>query len=444
MTMNRFLVVAMLTVGGLLATLMAPAGAIFNGNTPDTDEVPGWLVRLEWGDGGSGRCTGALVDHEVVLTGAHCLDQAANETISLFRTEGFNARISLGNIRDTAIHPNHLEGDDYADLALIRLQQPVPSEVETLRVSGRRTGHVLTTWGYGFHDDEFDQDRRARSFVGEVNTFSRNDVNCGGSGTFCVTAFSDVQGICGGDSGGPVVSATTGDLVGVTKAAINTNDGSLFTRGTDVYGRTITCSGSALTADPARDLWVRATIANWACGVNLISDQQAIEDDPARQRSIVMHGWDERAPLAVQHDVIVGTVGNDRNDGPSGTNDPILGRGGNDTICGRQGNDDLRGNTGRDIIYGGDGADTIWGHQGEDTLLGQRGNDTLRGGNNIDTIQGGDGNDHLVGGNGNDILRGGDGNDRLWGSAGLNDRGDGDGGTDTCVNVENSSSCLVR
>ncbi|HAX19216.1 MAG TPA: hypothetical protein DCY64_02895 [Hydrogenophaga sp.] len=105
-----------------------------------------------------------------------------------------------------------------------------------------------------------------------------------------------------------------------------------------------------------------------------------------------------------------------------------------DSYVGSDGNDALSGNGGNDTLYGGDGHDSLDGGEGDDMLFG------------------GAGSDFFVGGPGNDTIDGGAITDRLaysdlnfatyeWASGAVNidlEQGtasDGDGGTDTLINV---------
>ena len=162
-------------------------------------------------------------------------------------------------------------------------------------------------------------------------------------------------------------------------------------------------------ADPSVDLWVRAQIAEWACGVNLLSEEEELETDPNDQRNIVMWGWGERQTGG--RDIIIGTP----------DDDAITAGAGNDTVCGRDGDDNLGGGRGADTLHGGDG---------DDTLRGENGPDKLHGGDGDDTLRGHEGKDELNGDLGeNDDLGGGPGNDRLIDAGGSLNGGN---GADVC------------
>ena len=161
-----------------------------------------------------------------------------------------------------------------------------------------------------------------------------------------------------------------------------------------------------------------------------------------------------------QDDVIVGTSGDDRILGLAG-NDLICGLAGNDFAAGASGvdrlfggtgNDELRGGTGNDELFGGSGNDVLRGSSGNDQISGEAGDDEIHGNVGNDQLDGGAGNDTLFGGQQDDQLLGGEGDDELFGHAGVdmldggagNDVGRGGPAADTCVNVEQSSSCVAQ
>lgn len=175
-----------------------------------------------------------------------------------------------------------------------------------------------------------------------------------------------------------------------------------------------------------------------------------------------------------------GTVGADYITGDSGNN-ALYGMGGNDTFIATSGTDSYDGGTGIDTLdfssatgiininlFGGlinnggfgnggtvTGVENVIGTAFNDTIAGNNDANNLTGGSGDDTLHGLDGNDTLSGDAGNDTLTGGLGNDTLDGGVGIDtvsyasaaagvqiDLGsgifsDGDGGTDTLLNIEN-------
>jgi Ca2+-binding RTX toxin-like protein len=178
-------------------------------------------------------------------------------------------------------------------------------------------------------------------------------------------------------------------------------------------------------------------------------------------------------------DTILGGAGADLILG-GGNDDELWGEAGNDTIDGGAGSDLVRyrnstagvtvnlttgiGNDGMggtdslisiERVHGSDHADTLTGDSTANRLFGFAGNDQIAGGDGADTMLGGDGDDALSGNAGDDELWGGLGNDTLNGGDGSDlvryrsvpgairvdlaagTAGDGEGGTDSLISVEN-------
>ena len=112
--------------------------------------------------------------------------------------------------------------------------------------------------------------------------------------------------------------------------------------------------------------------------------------------------------------------------------------------------ENVRGTDLADTITGDGGDNDLEGEGGDDSLVGAGGNDYLEGNDGDDTLEGGDGNDDLDGGAGDDSLDGGagDGDEARYASASsgvsvnltTGTASDGDGGTDTLVNIEDVRS----
>ena len=218
----------------------------------------------------------------------------------------------------------------------------------------------------------------------------------------------------------------------------------------------------------------------------LISIEEAYGTDAAD--TLLGDGGDNRLFSYAGDDSLSGGFGRDTLNGGAG-NDQLFGGGGNDELWGEAGDDTLNGGLGVDIaryldatagisadlatgrvadgrggtdtlidiegIYGSDYADTmrgaaaaemLAGFGGDDLLSGGEGRDTLLGGAGADVLNGDGGDDELWGDAGNDTLNGGAGNDlvryRNAASGILVDlaagtAADGEGGTDTLINVEN-------
>lgn len=141
-------------------------------------------------------------------------------------------------------------------------------------------------------------------------------------------------------------------------------------------------------------------------------------------------------------DNIVGNASNNSIYGDAG-NDILAGGAGNDTIYGDEGDDNINGGDGNDRLFGdsstaviGSAKDTIYGGQGNDVIFGGEDNDYLYGENGNDTLDGGSGDDNLNGGSGNDTVSYRNATAGVIVNLGTGTANDGEGGTDTLINIE--------
>lgn len=420
MIFRKHFAVVLLAILGLLATTMAPAGAIVDVNQGDAfnpivdaQDIPNWAVRLEFAPGTS--CSGSLVDAEFVVTAAHCL-AADDGKIELFESDitAYIGRwqVSSGVAKITR-HPDwniSKETPSRSDIAVLRLSTPVPNWYNTLQVGGlpnEVNSFSTSVFGYGISEPDDDLLRESR----QVATLNHADSRCGDLQLLCMNSSQSARtGICKGDSGGPIVR---GDLlIGVMHSVVGLIDdcGSDTSLYTAVYA-------------PTHENWIKRTIANQVCGqVNI-----------DRGSAVRMIGWGETGTQYA--DVIIGTNSSETLSAGDG-HDVVCGRDGLDTIYGGAGDDKIEGGEHSDKIFGGDGVDTIYGGGGLDTIQAGSGNDTIYGGDHndsilgqggldriygeggADTLDGGGSGDTIVGGPDNDEIKGGAGKDYLWGGTG--------------------------
>lgn len=152
------------------------------------------------------QCSAVLVEEDLLVTAAHCLDPFPDEGALEVRfgpqPETSTERVPVAALH---VHPD-FRSDASADIGLLRLTEavniePVPWNVEAL--SGQQLGDTVILVGFGrtTADDEGEPLRRQASVIlGEVLPTS-------------ITWTDPEQGLCVGDSGGPAYLSLDGDLV---------------------------------------------------------------------------------------------------------------------------------------------------------------------------------------------------------------------------------------
>lgn len=195
---------------GLVVTLCiaftTPAPAIVGGETID-----GWLGRptvAVW-QAGRGVCTGVAIGADLVLTAAHCVSSGQAVRVG-------TPRLPWTTVHETVAHPDFVtEKPRVADLALLKLSQPLLKETARLAPRPVSVGNRLIVLGYGIADDgKRDMRQRMTTLTmnglafGLLQLVDHSTAN-GGSGSAG----------CGGDSGGPVFSMRSGvpQLVGIVQ-----------------------------------------------------------------------------------------------------------------------------------------------------------------------------------------------------------------------------------
>ncbi|MGH1378754.1 MAG: calcium-binding protein [Alphaproteobacteria bacterium] len=281
-----------------------------------------------------------------------------------------------------------------------------------------------------------------------------DDIN-GGDGNDTILGGSDADNIDGGTGTDRVFYGFTASGVNVDLSQnVATNDGE---GSSDTLMNIENVSGSAfddvITGDNAVNLLIGSD------GDDEISGNGGDDELQGGNGHDIINGGDGDDLIFGQsgNDTINGNDGDDRVVGGIGSDtisggmgiDQVWSGDGDDIVYGDAGEDNIQGGNGNDNLNGGADNDVLFGQVGDDVLTGGDGNDELQGGDGADTLNGDSGDDLLLGGAGNDIIDGGDGSDRVYygnSAAGVTVNlglgvasDDGDGGSDTLINVESVS-----
>ena len=231
--------IALVGVLGLVAGVTGPAQAINYGQVDEGAHPYVALIALFDPDGQYiGRCSGSLIDEDVVLTAAHCTDGAAYAHIFIDEDlRGVDVATSTGY--DAVGTPHAMPGwtgnpttPDTLDVAVYTLDRPITTiapatiaDVGFLDDMATRRGlqdTYFTTVGYGL------QQRKPYLINEEVRMYAVSDlINLQsalvrGYGLQTTNNPGDGRGgNCSGDSGGPILYRSSDVIVAVNSFGLN-------------------------------------------------------------------------------------------------------------------------------------------------------------------------------------------------------------------------------
>ena len=211
-------------VASTLWLLTAPSASAIVGNAPAASDTRSAVMIV----GSAGNfCTGARIARDLVLTAAHCVQAGAE-----YKLVEFDAarKPTMLDVETVVRHPQFdikalLGHRATADIALLKLKQPLPASIATASVAAlARTpvpGDTFVIYGFGV---------TARGDGRTSGTLrSASLVATGKPGNLQIRLHdpdtrneSPGLGACTGDSGGPVVAG--GRIVGVVSWSTGANN----------------------------------------------------------------------------------------------------------------------------------------------------------------------------------------------------------------------------
>lgn len=171
-------------------------------------------------------CAGTLINANTVLTAAHCFENASsitNRTLvraaDLDATNAITQQISKSQIY---IHPNY--SGLYYDLAVIKLTQPLPGLEAVFYPIVASSTNFEYFYFMGYGTDERNNQGPLKRVYKHKNKILRGDQD---EQHLIIFDQTDLQGISGGDSGGPVITSdgTNAFLIAVNKGGTTLPNG---------------------------------------------------------------------------------------------------------------------------------------------------------------------------------------------------------------------------
>ncbi|KAL3421563.1 trypsin A chain (extracellular trypsin protease) [Phlyctema vagabunda] len=200
------------------------ADEIVGGTTAAAGEFP-YIVSLS--RSGSHFCGGVLLNAYTVLTAAHCsVDYAASAVKVRGGTLTYASGGTQVGVTSIKVHPSYSASTTNNDLALWRLSSPLSSSstigYATLPAQGSdpAAGTTTTTAGWGLLTESgttLPANLRKVSVpvVARATCQAEYGTSAVTTNMFCAGLAAGGKDSCSGDSGGPIIDAGTGILIGL-------------------------------------------------------------------------------------------------------------------------------------------------------------------------------------------------------------------------------------
>ncbi|MFC1759043.1 trypsin-like serine protease [Planctomycetota bacterium] len=208
------------------ADVERPIAKIIGGKAAEDD----WPMMVSLSNNGGHLCGGTLVDFDIVVTAAHCLDGTPISSLRAILGRK-DLRTNVGesiSIAEAIVHPGYRKLAFNDDIAMLRLSRPSgyePVDIvrsETASLAAPET--IAIALGWGALDDGIQPEFPSKLHRVDVPVVSNEVANrpLGYDGKVTddmLAAGSPGKDTCGGDSGGPLLVKDTGGefyLAGIT------------------------------------------------------------------------------------------------------------------------------------------------------------------------------------------------------------------------------------
>jgi len=212
-------------------------GTIVGRNSPLANSLVFVVQRLK---GGASICTGSLIDSNIVLTAAHCVDEAAEvEDVEIWFSpqqvcDLQNKSVDRKKADEVIIHkgynPKSRKIED--DLAVVRISGPAPSGKRTIKLVHEflkmSSSSEIYVAGYG-KTKEYDVEDKNDPLLRYTKVKPLNFGRGSNDESASVLFFDQSSGssVCAGDSGGPAMMRDSKGIlrqIGVASYVFNPQD----------------------------------------------------------------------------------------------------------------------------------------------------------------------------------------------------------------------------